>query len=143
MGESASEISYIFYGDSSMILGGVEYFLDLIRIDVALGADSAETVGFDSQTPLLGPELYAVGASFTGLSGFLDDPRRLPSSLEEWQLDKGGLELYFDYSDASDFSLARTFSYSHLSITTIPEPSSLAIAAIGMFLPVLRRRRAV
>jgi hypothetical protein len=139
--DSATEIDYFFNGHSSMILGGEEYFLDLTMIDLTLGVNGVETVDFVAQSSLIGPGVYGAGVSFSGPIGFVDDPRRLPSSLDEWELDEADFSLYFDYNDENGFILASSTSYSHLSITTIPEPSSLSIMALGIILPVLRRRR--
>jgi hypothetical protein len=141
--ESATSIGYSISEHSLLILGGVDYPLQLTPLDLILGSDGVERVSFSPQTALFEPELlfYSVGVSFTGFDGFFDDPRRLPGSLDEWQLDEVDFVFHFDFEDENDRFLARSTSYSHLSITTIPEPSSIAIGALAIILPVLRRRR--
>jgi hypothetical protein len=141
--ETATSIGYTISENSSIILGGVNYPLQFTNLDLILGSDGMERVSFSPQTALFQPELlfYSVGVSFTGFDGFFDDPRRLPGSLDEWQLDEAEFTFFFELEDENSYFLAKSSSYSHISITTIPEPSSIAIGALGIILPVLRRRR--
>jgi hypothetical protein len=140
---SATSIGYTIYEHSLLILGGVDYPLQLTPLNLILGSDGVERVSFSPQTELFGPEevSFSVGVSFIGSDGFVDDPRRLPGSLDEWKLDEVDFVFHFDFEDENSRFLARSTSYSHLSITTIPEPSSLAIVSLGIIPPVLRRRR--
>jgi hypothetical protein len=141
VGESATSIGYTIYEHSLLILGGVDYPLQLTPLDLILGSDGVERVSFSPQNPLDGAGGFGVGLVFTGSDGFVDDPRRLPGSFDEWQLDEAEFTFFFEFEDENGYVLARSTSYSHLSITTIPEPSSIAIGALGIILPVLRRRR--
>jgi len=124
-----------------MILGGVDYPLEFTILELILGGDGVERLAFGPQNPLDGAGGFGVGLVFTGSDGFVDDPRRLPGSFDEWQLDEAEFTFFFEFEDENGYVLARSTSYSHLSITTIPEPSSIAIGALGIILPVLRRRR--
>lgn len=124
-----------------MILGGVDCPLEFTILELILGGDGIERLTFGPQNPLDGAGGFGVGLVFTGSDGFVDDPRRLPGSFDEWQLDEAEFTFFFEFEDENGYILAKSTSYFHLSITNIPEPSSLTIAVIGILVPVLRRRR--
>ena len=139
--ESTNKIVFTIFEHSAMILGGVDYPLEFTILELILGEDGVERLAFGPQNPLDGAGGFGVGLVFTGSDGFVDDPRRLPGSFDEWQLDEAEFTFFFDFEDENSRFLARSTSYSHLSITNIPEPSSVAIGVLGIILPVLRRRR--
>lgn len=75
-----------------------------------------------------------------------DDPTRLPSSLDEWNLNAGSREVVFlfEEGDSAGGELERwgfrSSSISLISLNSIPEPSSILMLTFGA-MTLLRRRR--
>lgn len=94
-------------------------------------------IAFSPQSTFGGGLEYTISLAFRSDLPFWDDPESLPTSLEEWRLDEAdfSFQLLYENTEGPSF-LAGSSSYTHLSITTIPEPSSvlmICFSTIGIF----------
>lgn len=83
-------------------------------------------------------------AKFTSEDSFFNGIDHVPSSLDEWQPDQTGFELFFFYETIENSRLSTNqFSSNTLtgiSMLTIPEPSTAFLSTLGAFFLAKRRR---
>ena len=133
-----SSSRFLVLDEPSLILGGEETVMSLTDIGVFYNIENGGAlIAFSPQSTFGGGLEYAISLAFRSDLPFWDDPESLPTSLEEWRLDEAdfSFQLLYENTEGPSF-LAGSSSYTHLSITTIPEPSSvlmICFSTIGIF----------
>lgn len=103
-----------------------------------LGWGAADPLGAGSLPPFL---YSSLSLSIRIPEDAIDDPGRLPSSLDQWDLNAGDLEVTFLHENASQSPDVLTWTFrsttlSPITLGSIPEPSSvlmLCLGAVGIF----------
>ncbi|MEJ6578568.1 MAG: PEP-CTERM sorting domain-containing protein [Akkermansiaceae bacterium] len=104
---------------------------------------ASDPLGAGAVPPFL---FHQLSLNFRLPEGSVDDPGRLPSSLEQWDFNDGTMEMTFVYEDESQSPdvLAwafRSTTFSSITLGQIPEPSGMMLLCVGGLLGVLRRKR--
>ncbi len=143
--EGPNRSSFMLFNQTILRYGSQEFVLDLtvggVRVDEDSGSSS---ISFGPQSQLGGPSGHFIGLIFQSDEPFWGDMGVLPASLEDWRLDEAEFMFKFTYESiegAGTYVVAESSSYTHLSITTIPEPSRMTVLLMSLLLAGLRRRR--
>lgn len=142
--------------DSRLIIGGTTFTMPIMSISGILNSQPggniwsfgwviADPLGAGSVPPFLFSDLVL---SFELPESAIDDPQRLPSSLDQWDLNAGTFDVTFFHEDASQnpeidmWAFRSSSTLTPVSLGAIPEPSGLILLGLGGFLGAMRRKRA-